>query len=207
VDQSINQTNTLEYNDAPNITTRYVFGYSEAAFLDSTTSSSALKRAHNASTYHHIKELIASKIIGYNLINEKLNPVDEISKQWKHWKIWNHRKPLHFYSVDTGNPNNPAEEWGEKVKMTVSSNNFNISPNTHLFEAIISSLERYIHVDAFQVFDHQNTTGIGEDTIILAIIIRTQFHHTILFVVTNAITQQPTVCFTPKLRRSKDLLL
>jgi predicted Zn-dependent protease len=56
---------------------------------------------------------------------------------------------------------------GENVRR----NNFNISPNTHLFDTIISALERSIYVDAFQVFYHQNQTSIGEDTIILAIII------------------------------------
>jgi hypothetical protein len=36
--------------------------------------------------------------------------------------------------------------------------------------------------------DHQNPANIDEDTIILVIIIQTQIHHTILFVVTNALT-------------------
>jgi hypothetical protein len=53
------------------------------------------------------------------LINEKLNPVDEIRKQWKHWKIWNHLKPLLFYSGNTNDLIKPAEEGGEEAKIIV----------------------------------------------------------------------------------------
>jgi hypothetical protein len=44
-------------------------------------------RTNNASTYHYSKELIASRILGYDLINENLNHVDEKIKQWKQWNI------------------------------------------------------------------------------------------------------------------------
>jgi hypothetical protein len=96
MDQSINQTTTLEYNGAPNIPTRYGFRYNEAAFIDGTTTRSPLKRAHNASTFHHIKTLIASKTVRYNLINEKLSHMDEISNGDK---IWKHMNSLLFYSM------------------------------------------------------------------------------------------------------------
>jgi hypothetical protein len=141
VDQSINKTTTLGYNSAPNIPTRYVFRYSEAAFVDGTTSRSSLKRARNASTYHYIKDLIALKTIRYNLINEKLNPVDEISKQWKHQKIWNHGKSLLVYSGDTNDLMRPADKWEEKVKIIGGYNKFNISPRTRRFQTIILAFQ------------------------------------------------------------------
>jgi hypothetical protein len=70
--------------------------------------------------------LIALKINRYNLINEVLNPVDEIIKQWSHRKSWNHMKSLLFYSGNTKNLLKPLEEWGENVKIIVGYTKFNI---------------------------------------------------------------------------------
>jgi hypothetical protein len=54
------------------------------------------------------------------------NHVDEIGKQWKHWKSWNHMKPLLFYLGDPGDLFNPVEERGERLKIIVGCNKFNI---------------------------------------------------------------------------------
>jgi hypothetical protein len=70
-----------------------------------------------------------------------------------------------------------------------------------------SALERSTPVDEIQVLEHQNPGGVAEYTIILVIIIQTQYRHTIMFVVTNAKTSQATVRFTPQFRRCQDLLL
>jgi hypothetical protein len=180
VDQSIKQTHTLDYNGAPNTPTRFVLGYSEAAFIDGTTFSSPLKRKHNTLTYQHIKELIALKITGYNLINEKLNPVDKISKQWKHRMIWNHMKSLLFCSGDSNDLMKPAEEWGEKVKNIVGCNKFNISTTTYRFQPITSALERSTPIDSFQLFDQCNPINIDPDMTILASMIAPQFRGRIL---------------------------
>jgi hypothetical protein len=76
----------------------------------------------------------------------------------------------------------------EKSKMIVRCKNWNNSETTHPFHSVRSALERSTPVDEIQVLNHQNPANIAEDTIILVIIIPAQFHHTILFVVTNAIT-------------------
>jgi hypothetical protein len=60
----------------------------------------------------------------------------------------------------------------------------NISTTTDPFQTIISDLERYISVDAIQVFEHHNLTGIGEDTASIFNINGEPFQHFILFVVT-----------------------
>jgi hypothetical protein len=120
VDKNFHQRNTLKYNGSPNRATR------EAAFLDGATSSSSLKRTHNASTHHYVKELIALKILGYNLINEILNPVEKIRKQCSHWKSWNHITLLLFYSENTNNLLTTLKEWGENVKIIVGYTKFNI---------------------------------------------------------------------------------
>jgi hypothetical protein len=144
MDQIINQRKTLKYNGEPNRTIRCGFGCSEAVFLDGTTSSSSLKRTHNASTHLYIKELIASKILGYNLINDILNSVDKIRKQWNHQNSWNHMKSLLFYYVSTNNLLKPLDERGENVKIIVGYTKFDISTTIHWFQINISAFERYI---------------------------------------------------------------
>jgi hypothetical protein len=76
----------------------------------------------------------------------------------------------------------------EKAKMIVQCKNWNNSATNRPFYPVRSAIKRSTPVDEIQVLDHQNPADIAEDTIILVIIIRTQFHHTIMFVVTNAIT-------------------
>jgi hypothetical protein len=44
------------------------------------------------------------------------NPVDEISKQWKHQKGQDHMKSFLFNSGDPSNLFKPVVEWGEKAK-------------------------------------------------------------------------------------------
>jgi hypothetical protein len=75
----------------------------------------------------------------------------------------------------------------ENAKMIVQCKNLNYSAATCPFYPVRSALETSTPLDEIQVLDHQNPAGIAEDIIILVIIIRTQFHHTIMFVVTNAI--------------------
>jgi hypothetical protein len=57
---------------------------------------------------HHSIDCIKEDLV--NLINENLNPVDGMRKQWKHQMIWNHMKSLLFYSGDTNDQIKPAEE-------------------------------------------------------------------------------------------------
>jgi hypothetical protein len=78
----------------------------------------------------------------------------------------------------------------EKAKMIVQCKNLNNSATTCLFHPVRSAIERYTPVDEIQVLYHQNPAGIAEDTIIRVIIIQTQFHHTIMVVVTNADSQR-----------------
>jgi hypothetical protein len=76
----------------------------------------------------------------------------------------------------------------EKAKMIVQCKNWNNSATTRPFHSVRSALEKSTPVDEIRVLNHQNPADIDEDTIIPVIIFQTQFHHTILFVVTNAIT-------------------
>jgi hypothetical protein len=62
----------------------------------------------------------------------------------------------------------PADKWGEKVKIIFGSNKFNILTTTHQFQTIISVFERPTSVDALQLFNHCNTTGINDDMTMIA---------------------------------------
>jgi hypothetical protein len=76
----------------------------------------------------------------------------------------------------------------EKAKMIVQCKNWNNSATTHLFHSVRLALERSTLLDEIRVFNHQNSADSAEVKIILVIIIRTQVHHTIMFVGANAIT-------------------
>jgi hypothetical protein len=60
------------------------------------------------------------------------NPtVDEISKQWKHRKAWDHMKSFLFNSGDPSNLFKPVVEWGEKAKSFLVVT-FAITPQPHI---------------------------------------------------------------------------
>jgi hypothetical protein len=151
--------------------------------------------------------MIAAKILGYYWIDGKISPADIVSKHWAYTQIWHLLKPLLFYSGDPGDLIEPAEEKKENAKTDVWRSNPNNSSTADPFQSVVSELARSSSVHWIWVFYHWNPADIGEDTIILGIIIWTQFHHTKLFVVTNAIHWLPTVRFTPKFQRLKDLFL
>jgi hypothetical protein len=131
-----------------------------------------LKRIHTASTCHHIRELIACKIIGYHSVCGKFNPAHRLGKQWKHYKIWNHLKTLLFYSGDPGDLIKPAENVGGEGE---NHNNLNISTTTHPFQTIKSAIEMPTPLETLQAFHHCNQTSIDDDMTILVNTIETQF--------------------------------
>jgi hypothetical protein len=79
--------------------------------MNSSIPHSSLNKRHNALSYHMMREMIASKILGYYWIDEKLNPVDIFSRHWSYPQIWHLLKPaLLFYSGDPRDPIEPVEE-------------------------------------------------------------------------------------------------
>jgi hypothetical protein len=132
--------------------------------------------------------MITAKILGYYWIDGKLNQADIVSKNWSYPQIWHLLKPLLFDSGDPRDLIEPVEESNGKAKLIVQCKNWNNSETTTMCHPIRSELERSTPVDEIRVLDHQNPADIDEDTIILVIIIQTQFHHTGPFVVTNVIT-------------------
>jgi hypothetical protein len=166
--------NTLAYIDATANAKGLLCEDNKEFVMKKSTPSSSLRRKHVTLSYHHVRVWIVSRILGYYCY-EKLNPLDEISKKWKHWKIWNQLMSLLCYSGDTNDLIKPVEEWGEEAKIIVGSNKFNISTTTHAFQTIILALERPTALNALQLFDLSNTTSISDELAILVNTIVTQF--------------------------------
>jgi hypothetical protein len=113
VDQIIDLQTTLQYLGVPVHHKSYMFGDNQAVVMNSSTS---LNKRHNALSYHRAREMIAAKILGYYLIDVKLNPADIVSKHWAYPQIWHLLKLLLLYSGDPGDLMEPAEDKKEKAK-------------------------------------------------------------------------------------------
>jgi hypothetical protein len=101
-----------------------------------------MKRRCNALPYNHIREPISSKILEYHLIDERLDPVNKVSKKGSRCNMCNHRKPLLLYSLNTNGMIRPAEESVEKAKIILQQ----YSRTTHPFQSSGSLLPIFISI-------------------------------------------------------------
>ena len=60
-----------------------------------------LHKRHTASSYHRVREAIASKMIGFTFIPGSINPADILGKHWSNHRIWPMLQPLMFWQGDT----------------------------------------------------------------------------------------------------------
>jgi hypothetical protein len=88
----------------------YMFGYNQAVVMKISIPHSSLKKGHNALSYHRVREMIATKLLGYYWIDGKLNPADIVSKHWTYPQICHLLQPLLVYSGDPGDLIEPAEK-------------------------------------------------------------------------------------------------
>jgi hypothetical protein len=88
VDQIIDLQTTLQYLGVPVHHKRYMYGDNHAVIMNSSIPHSSLNKQQNALSYHHVREMIAAKILGYYWIYGKLNPADIVSKHWAYLQIW-----------------------------------------------------------------------------------------------------------------------
>jgi hypothetical protein len=80
VDQIIDLRATLLHLGVPVHHKSYMFGENQAVVMNSSIPHSSLNKRHNALSYHHVREMIAAKILGYYWIDGKLNHADIVSK-------------------------------------------------------------------------------------------------------------------------------
>jgi hypothetical protein len=78
-----------------------MFGDNQSVIASSTLPHSALKKRHNALSYHRVREAIAAKIISFFKIAGKLNPADLLSKHNGYQQAWPLIKSLLFWTGDT----------------------------------------------------------------------------------------------------------
>jgi hypothetical protein len=80
----------------------YMFGNNKKTVVDSLTILHAkLHKYHNALSFHHVCEAIATKFIGLYHLHGELNPADIMTKHWGYQTIWRLLQPLLFYKEDT----------------------------------------------------------------------------------------------------------
>ena len=60
-----------------------------------------IHKPHMSLSFHRVRESIATKIVDYNFIYGKHNPVDILSRHWAHNDIWPTLKHILFWPGDT----------------------------------------------------------------------------------------------------------
>jgi hypothetical protein len=60
-----------------------------------------LHKCHMASSFHHVCEAIAAKIIGFYHVDGVRNPTDILSKHWGYQQVWKLLRPLLLWPGDT----------------------------------------------------------------------------------------------------------
>jgi hypothetical protein len=101
VDQIVDLRTTLRYLSVPIRDMSYMFGDNELVVNSSTQPHSKLHKRHNALSFHHVCEAIASGYIVLTHLPGKFNPADILSKHWGYQTIWPILKPILFFHGDT----------------------------------------------------------------------------------------------------------
>ena len=90
----------LHYLSVPIREKSYMFGDNKSVVDSSTKPHSELHKKHNALSFHHVCEAIASKFINFALLDGKYNPADVISKHWGYRQVWTMLNPILFFYGD-----------------------------------------------------------------------------------------------------------
>ena len=100
-DQIIDLRTTLRYLGVPVQGSSYMFGDNQSVITSSTIPHSALKKRHNALSYHRVREAIAAKIFKFYKLKSADNPADILSKHNGYQQAWPHVRTLLFWRGDT----------------------------------------------------------------------------------------------------------
>ena len=102
----IKSRETLMYLGVPIKSKSSMFKDNKSVVTSSMILISILSKRHHISSYHHIREAIASKFIGFYWNDGKDNLADILSKLWQFASIWPLLKPLLFWRGDTKEADN-----------------------------------------------------------------------------------------------------
>jgi hypothetical protein len=60
-----------------------------------------LHKRHTILSFHHVRECIASNVVGFYFIPGESNPADILSKHWGYSQNWSRLQALLFWMGDT----------------------------------------------------------------------------------------------------------
>jgi hypothetical protein len=92
---------TLRYLGVPIRDKSYMFGDNKSVVDSSMQLHVKLHKRHTMLSFHHVREAIASGIVGFFYIPGDINPADILSKHWGYSQIREHLKSLLFWKGDT----------------------------------------------------------------------------------------------------------
>ena len=75
----------------------YMFGSNKIVIDSSSKPHAKLHKHHNALSFHHVREAVASKYVNFSFLDGRYNPADILSKHWGYQQIWTILKPILFF--------------------------------------------------------------------------------------------------------------
>jgi hypothetical protein len=101
VEQIIDLRTTLRYLGVPIRDKSFMFGDNKSVVDSSMQVNAKLHKRHTILSFNHVRECIASKMVGFYFIHVESNPADILSKHWGYSQIWTRLKALLFWMGDT----------------------------------------------------------------------------------------------------------
>jgi hypothetical protein len=92
---------TLCYLSIPIQEKSYIFGDNKTIIDTSSTPHAKLHKSHNALSFHHVREAVASRDVTIFHLPGKYNPADILSKHWAYASVWQTMNALLFARGDT----------------------------------------------------------------------------------------------------------
>jgi hypothetical protein len=101
IHQIIDLRMTLRYLSIPIREKSYIFRDNKTVIDASSTPHAKLHKRHNALSFHHVQEAVASKYVTIFHLPGKYNPADILSKHWAYALVWQTMNALLFARGDT----------------------------------------------------------------------------------------------------------
>jgi hypothetical protein len=101
INQIVDLQTTLCYLCIPIQEKSYVFGDNKTVINASSTPHAKLHKKHNALSFHHVREAVASKYVTIFHLPGEYNPANILSKHWSYALVWRTMNALLFAQGDT----------------------------------------------------------------------------------------------------------
>jgi hypothetical protein len=101
IDQTIDLRMTLRYLGIPIREKSYIFEDNKTVIDAPSTPHAKLHKRHNALSFHHVQEAVASKYVMIFHLPGEYNPANILSKHWAYASVWQTMNTLLFARGDT----------------------------------------------------------------------------------------------------------